>query len=89
MKPLVTALSATLLTGAAIAVQRCSPRQQSQRSDFMNPADGGTVASPATVNMGVTLCSTERENTGHPHLMLDRSPRGEGAGSAEMRAACR
>ncbi len=50
---------------------------------FISPADGETVASPVTVvfglsGMGVAPAGTEKEMTGHHHLLVDLPPFGEG-----------
>lgn len=49
---------------------------------FISPADGDTVSGPVTVRfglsgMGVAPAGTEKENTGHHHLFVDRGPFGE------------
>jgi len=45
------------------------------------PGDGATVSSPATVvfglsGMGIAPAGTEKENTGHHHLTIDRDESG-------------
>lgn len=50
---------------------------------FIGLEDGATVSSPVTVRMGlrgmgVAPAGTEREGTGHHHLLIDRAPMGEG-----------
>ena len=55
---------------------------------FANLEDGATVSSPVTVvfglsGMGVAPAGTEKENTGHHHLLLNRPPLGEGEYGAE------
>jgi len=55
---------------------------------FVNISDGDTVKSPFTVvfglsGMGVAPAGTEKENTGHHHLLIDRPPFGQGADGAE------
>ncbi|WP_170370261.1 DUF4399 domain-containing protein [Ruegeria arenilitoris] len=50
---------------------------------FVNLSDGDTVTSPVTVvfglrGMGVAPAGTEKENTGHHHLLIDRPPLGQG-----------
>ncbi|WP_425044694.1 DUF4399 domain-containing protein [Primorskyibacter sp. S87] len=55
---------------------------------FVNLKDGDTVASPVTVifglrGMGVAPAGTEKENTGHHHLLIDRPPLGEGEDGAD------
>ena len=55
----------------------------------MNIEDGATVTSPVTVifglsGMGVAPAGTEKENTGHHHVLVDRPPFGEGPEDEEM-----
>lgn len=55
---------------------------------FANIADGDTVSSPVTIlfglsGMGVAPAGTEKDNTGHHHLLIDRAPFGEGEDGAE------
>ncbi len=55
---------------------------------FVNLSDGDTVNSPVTIvfglsGMGVAPAGTEKENTGHHHLLIDRPPLGEGEDGAD------
>ncbi len=55
---------------------------------FIGLEDGATVTSPVTIHfglsgMGVAPAGTEREMTGHHHLLLNRPPLGEGDFGAE------
>ncbi len=55
---------------------------------FVNLSDGDTVSSPVTIvfglsGMGVAPAGTEKENTGHHHLLIDRPPLGEGEDGAD------
>lgn len=55
---------------------------------FIGLEDGATVSSPVTVlfgleGMGVAPAGTEKEGTGHHHLLLNRPPLGEGEEGAE------
>jgi len=55
---------------------------------FVNLADGDSVQSPVTVvfglsGMGVAPAGTEKENTGHHHLLINRPPLGEGEDGAD------
>ncbi len=50
---------------------------------FVNLSDGDTVSAPVTVvfglkGMGVAPAVTDKENTGHHHLLIDRPAFGEG-----------
>jgi hypothetical protein len=55
---------------------------------IVSPQDGATVASPVTVvfglrGMGVAPAGTEKDGTGHHHLLIDRPPLGQGEYGAE------
>lgn len=59
-----------------------TPAAENARVYFVNLEDGDTVTSPVTVvfgleNMGVAPAGTEREMTGHHHLLINRAPYGE------------
>ncbi len=56
---------------------------------FINIADGDTVSSPVKVvfglsGMGVAPAGTEKDNTGHHHLLIDRAAMGEAEDDADM-----
>ncbi|WWR48386.1 DUF4399 domain-containing protein [Roseovarius sp. W115] len=55
---------------------------------FIDLDDGATVSSPVKIKfglsgMGVAPAGTEKENTGHHHILLNRPPLGEGPDGAE------
>ena len=55
---------------------------------IVNLADGAEVSSPVMVvfglsGMGVAPAGTEKENTGHHHLLIDRPPLGQGEDGAD------
>lgn len=55
---------------------------------FVSLSDGDTLTSPVTVvfglrGMGVAPAGTEKENTGHHHLLIDRPPLGQGEDGAD------
>lgn len=55
---------------------------------FANLSNGETVSSPITVifglsGMGVAPAGTEKEMTGHHHLLIDRPPLGQGEDGAD------
>lgn len=55
---------------------------------FVNLEDGATVSGPVKVvfglsGMGVAPAGTEKENTGHHHLLINRPPLGEGEDGAD------
>ncbi|MEL6683891.1 MAG: DUF4399 domain-containing protein [Pseudomonadota bacterium] len=55
---------------------------------FINLEDGDTVSGPVLVQMGlsgmgVAPAGTDREGTGHHHLLVNRAPMGEGPDGEE------
>ena len=82
-------IGATIALGLASAVlAQDTPAPEGARVYFVNLEDGATVAAPVTVifgldGMGVAPAGTEKENTGHHHLLLNRPPLGEGPDGAE------
>lgn len=87
MKPFVIALSGTMFLAGALMAQE-TPAPADAQVFFINLEDGDTVASPVTVmfglsGMGVAPAGTEKENTGHHHLLLNRPPLGQGEYGAE------
>ena len=80
------ALLALALTQPAFAGD--TPAPEGAAVYFVNIADGDTVSSPVTIifglsGMGVAPAGTEKENTGHHHLLIDRPPLGEGEDGAD------
>ena len=87
MKPLVIGLGAGLLMSTSLWAQG-TPAPANATVYFIGLEDGDTVSSPVTVvfglaGMGVAPAGTEKENTGHHHLLLNRPPIGEGEEGAE------
>lgn len=75
------ALGATLATGAV--AQERTPAPDGAALYFIGLEDGATVTSPVTVRfglsgMGVAPAGTEREATGHHHILVNRAPFGDG-----------
>ncbi|WP_299418793.1 DUF4399 domain-containing protein [uncultured Shimia sp.] len=86
MKKLVAAL-AIMLSSQAFAGETPSP--DGATVYFINLSDGDSVEAPFVVNfglsgMGVAPAGTEKENTGHHHIFINRPPLGEGADDAEL-----
>lgn len=82
MKIVQTAIFAALI-GMAGPVIGQMPASPDASVYFVNLSDGDTVTSPVTVvfglsGMGVAPAGTEKEMTGHHHLLIDRPPFGEG-----------
>lgn len=85
LAPLALALF-TATAGLALAGE--TPAPEGAGVYFIEPADGATVASPVKVvfgltGMGVAPAGTEKENTGHHHIFVDRPPLGEGEDGAD------
>ncbi|MBK0325871.1 DUF4399 domain-containing protein [Rhodobacteraceae bacterium F11138] len=83
---LIATLSAMLAVPAL--ADGPTPANPDARVYFVNLDDGDTVSSPVTVifglsGMGVAPAGTEKEMTGHHHLLIDRPPFGEGEDGAE------
>ncbi|ERS08160.1 rod shape-determining protein RodA [Labrenzia sp. C1B70] len=83
MKRLAIGLGAAVLalTGA-VAQAGETPAPDGVKLYFVNLKDGDTVKSPVTIQfglsgMGVAPAGTEKENTGHHHLIIDESIEGE------------
>jgi hypothetical protein len=76
----ITLLAACLvLSGMALAEEHRNPAPDGARAYIVAPADGATLSSPVTIvfgleGMGVAPAGTERENTGHHHLLIDTDP---------------
>ncbi|MCH2067614.1 DUF4399 domain-containing protein [Shimia sp.] len=86
MKKLVAAL-AIMLSSQVFAGETPSP--DGAKVYFINLSDGDSVEAPFVVNfglsgMGVAPAGTEKENTGHHHIFINRPPLGEGAEDAEL-----
>lgn len=87
MKPFVISVGAGLLMTMSVWAQG-TPAPEGAAVYFIGLEDGDTVSSPVTVvfgleGMGVAPAGTEKENTGHHHLLLNRPPIGEGEEGAE------
>ena len=72
------------ISNEAYADDDLSPSPEGAAVYFISPADGMTVTSPVRVvfglrNMGVAPAGTEKEHTGHHHLLINRDlpPAGE------------
>jgi catechol 2,3-dioxygenase-like lactoylglutathione lyase family enzyme len=61
---------------AALADDQRTPAPEGAEVYFITPGNGHTVKSPVTIQfglrgMGVAPAGTERENTGHHHLLIN------------------
>ncbi|MDJ0821521.1 MAG: DUF4399 domain-containing protein [Paracoccaceae bacterium] len=84
---LIAAALGGLLALPVAAAER-TPAPEGAAVYFIGLENGSTVASPVTVlfgleNMGVAPAGTEREATGHHHILIDRAPFGEAEGDDE------
>ena len=78
---LATALATTAYAGGE------TPSNPDAVVYFANISDGDTVSNPVTIvfglrGMGVAPAGTEKENTGHHHLLVNRPALGEGEDGA-------
>ncbi|EEB72294.1 twin-arginine translocation pathway signal [Ruegeria sp. R11] len=76
------AIAAAALSPSAGITGGTTPSPDGASVYFVSPKDGDIVSSPVTVvfglrGMGVAPAGTEKENTGHHHLLIDRPPLGE------------
>ena len=72
----LTVTAGILLAGASIADDHRSPAPEGARAYIISPADGSTVPSPVTIvfgleGMGIAPAGTEKDGTGHHHLLID------------------
>lgn len=75
MRMLLATLAVFTISTAATALER-TPAPEGAKVYFVSPMDGETVKSPVTVifgleGMGVAPAGTDKEKTGHHHLILD------------------
>lgn len=87
MKPVLAAILALPLM-AVPALAGDTPSNPEARVYFVNLADGDTVTAPVTVvfglsGMGVAPAGTDKDMTGHHHLLIDRPPLGQGPDGAD------
>lgn len=88
MKNFLPALAFALISASAPILAQDTPAPADARVYFANLKDGDTVKSPVLVvfglsGMGVAPAGTEKDNTGHHHLLLNRPPLGEGEDGAD------
>lgn len=84
------ALAAALITALGLPVFAGgeTPANPDASVYFVNIKDGDTLSSPVTIvfglsGMGVAPAGTEKEMTGHHHLLINRAPFGQGETGAE------
>jgi len=78
------ALMVVALAASASAQVQLTKAPEGAEVYFIMPQDGATVSSPVTVSfglkgLGVAPAGTEREGTGHHHLLIDQKLEDYGA----------
>ncbi|MCV0426837.1 MAG: DUF4399 domain-containing protein [Roseibium sp.] len=79
---LVSICAAAFAAVATVAGAGETPAPEGAELYFINVKDGDTVTNPVTIQfglkaMGVAPAGTEKENTGHHHLLINESLEGE------------
>ncbi|WP_422395550.1 MULTISPECIES: DUF4399 domain-containing protein [Roseovarius] len=87
MKLITKAAAIVALTASMVLAERTAAPEGAEVY-FIDLDDGATVSSPVKIKfglsgMGVAPAGTEKENTGHHHILLNRPPLGEGPDGAE------
>ena len=85
---LIGLAAACLAATATAALSGETPAPDGASVYFVNIHDGDTVSSPVKVifglsGMGVAPAGTEKDNTGHHHILIDRAPLGQGPDGKE------
>lgn len=88
MKRLLAIVALGCLTALPAWAGGETPANPDAEVYFVNLSDGDTVASPVTIvfglrGMGVAPAGTEKEMTGHHHLLVNRPPLGQGEDGAD------
>lgn len=84
-----TALTTAALIASAPAMAGDTPSPEGAMVYFGNLSDGDTFSGPVKVvfglsGMGVAPAGTEKENTGHHHLLVNRAALGEVDGDDDI-----
>jgi hypothetical protein len=88
MKTISIAAAILALSALPLLAGGETPSNPDAQVYFIGLEDGQTVSSPVTVRfglrgMGVAPAGTEKELTGHHHLLIGRPPLGQGEDGAE------
>ena len=88
MRRVLSFVAATALLAAPVFAGGETPANPDAKVYFINLEDGQTVSSPVLLafglrGMGVAPAGTEKEMTGHHHLLVNRPPLGAGEGGAD------
>ena len=83
MKTFLKSFTCVLALSALQVSAQNTPAPEGASVYFIELKDGDVVTSPVTVKfgltgMGVAPAGTEKENTGHHHILLNRPPLGAG-----------
>ncbi|WP_428687319.1 DUF4399 domain-containing protein [Roseibium sp.] len=78
----IPVIAIALLAGAPAAFAGETPAPDGAKVYFINLKDGDTVKGPVSIQfglagMGVAPAGTEKEKTGHHHLVIDEAIEGE------------
>lgn len=87
MRPLLATLCVAVSLVATAAQAGETPAPDGAKVYFINLSDGDAVKGPVTVQlglsgMGVAPAGTEKDHTGHHHVLIDRPPLGQGEDGA-------
>ena len=89
MKKILISTTAFMLAANSVPLlAEGTPSAKGAAVYIVNIEDGATVSTPVKVvfglsGMGVAPAGTEKDNTGHHHLLIDRPPLGEGEDGAD------
>jgi hypothetical protein len=77
-----------MVAGTSAVIAENAPSAEGASVYFVNLEDGATVKSPFKVifglsGMGIAPAGTEKENTGHHHLFINRPDLGDGEDGAD------
>lgn len=85
---ILAAALATAVSAAAPALAGDTPAPEGAKVYFVTLSDGDTVTGPVTVmfgleGMGVAPAGTDKDGTGHHHILINRPPLGQGPDGAD------
>jgi hypothetical protein len=92
VKKLVSAVAMLILAPQTLAVAGETPSASGAKVFFVNLKDGDVVKSPILIKFGIegmelAPAGTDKPNSGHHHLLIDRAALGEGEdGKEELNA---
>lgn len=88
MKHILLGIALCVGLSGGVAYAQGNMSAEGAKVYFLNIKNGDTVSSPVKVvfglfGMGVAPAGTDKGNTGHHHLLIDRPPFGEGENGAD------